>query len=226
MTTVDCPHPPRKDFAMKSTLALRPLEERATPASISFVEGTLRVEGTALADSIRIYFYGADASRVAVVCQTGLLNEWKIVSTSDIKSIIVNGGDGNDRIVNDTNLAAWMTGGNGNDSIWGGSGNDSLYGAAGADQLTGRGGNDSLSGDAGNDTLFGDAGNDTLNGGLGDDLLVAGDGNDVAYGGDGNDTIWGGAGHDLLYGDAGADRILGGLGNDTIDGGLGRVRVR
>ena len=64
----------RKDSAM-APFRCRPtlctLETRATPAGITFTDGHLVVAGTPAADTIRVYFYGADATRVAVVRQTG-----------------------------------------------------------------------------------------------------------------------------------------------------------
>src|SRR4051812_40712109 len=152
---------------IKSRPTLAPLENRMVPAGISFVQGNLVVDGTAGADTVRVYFYGADASRVAVVRQTGTVTESKIVSLAAVKSITVNGGDGNDTLLNDTNLGIKISGGAGDDSIWGGSGNDTLIGDAGDDVLVGRGENDAIDGGAGNDQAFGGDGSDTLTGGQG-----------------------------------------------------------
>ena len=41
--------------------ALHDLEARTVPAGITFTQGHLVVDGTAAADTIRVYFYGADA---------------------------------------------------------------------------------------------------------------------------------------------------------------------
>jgi Ca2+-binding RTX toxin-like protein len=77
------------------------------------------------------------------------------------------------------NNVAFVSGGNGNDSIigtilsdnlQGGSGNDTINGGAGADFLDGGVQNDSLLGAIGDDTLVGGTGNDTLDGGDGSDI--------------------------------------------------------
>ena len=62
-----------------SRLALFELERRTNPSGISFTQGNLIVDGTPAADSIHVYFYGADPSRVAVVMQTGPATVSKIV---------------------------------------------------------------------------------------------------------------------------------------------------
>jgi Ca2+-binding RTX toxin-like protein len=85
----------------------------------------------------------------------------------------VQGGDGNDHLVGDSQ----------DNSLWGGAGNDYLNGAAGNDFLQGGAGNDILLGGAGNDSLFGNAGRDLLIGGLGADAVSGGAGDDIAIGG-------------------------------------------
>lgn len=89
---------------------------------------------------------------------------------------------------------------------------DYILGLAGNDSIDGRGGDDVIIGGAGNDEIDGDAGNDRLQGRLG---------NDHIDGGAGNDRLLGQNGKDLLHGESGNDYILGGLNNDTIDGGKG-----
>ena len=89
-------------------------------------------------------------------------------------TVVVNGGDGNDRSrCSRTNEVAavgldggpgddLLTGADSNDTLNGGEGNDRVIGAVGADVLNGGAGNDTLvwnNGD-GSDTLNGDAGND------------------------------------------------------------------
>src|SRR4051812_9661153 len=147
-------------------------ESRTNPSGISFTNGNLVVDGTAAADTIRVYFYGTDATRVAAVLQTGGVTQSKIFSRALVKSVTLNGNAGNDTILNDTNIPVSSTGGVGNDSIWGGSGNDTITGDAGDDMLVGRGGSDVVDGGDGNDQVFGGDGNDSLMGGAGNDNIV------------------------------------------------------
>ena len=53
------------------SLEFTELESRTNPSAITFTQGHLVVNGTAAADSIHVYYYGNDATRVAVVMQTG-----------------------------------------------------------------------------------------------------------------------------------------------------------
>lgn len=92
-------------------------------------------------------------------------------------SVLVAGGDGNDRITTDR-------------------GSDGLDGGAGNDTLNGGPANDTLLGAAGNDLLIGGSGTDRLDGGAGDDRMDAksGGGNDnIDCTGGGDDTIIRGA---------------------------------
>jgi len=63
--------------------------------------------------------------------------------------------------------------------VSGGDGNDTIIGSSFADDLRGDAGNDILNGGAGNDALSGGTGNDNLTGGAGADLLTGGAGNDT-----------------------------------------------
>ena len=123
---------------------------------------------------------------------------------------LLDGGDGNDQV--------WDQSG-GNDTLIGGQGNDSLstYTSSGNDSLDGGDGNDSLYGGKGDDTLLGALDDDLLSGYEGNDSLLGGDGNDTLYGGEGNDLLDGGAGNDYLWDQtAGNDTLLGGLGDDYL----------
>ncbi|RXZ32784.1 hypothetical protein D9O50_15410 [Oxalobacteraceae bacterium CAVE-383] len=123
-----------------------------------------------------------------------------------------------------------------NDLLDGGNGDDFLsgdYQVAGWDTLTT--GDDWIEGGAGNDTLYGSVGNDYLNGGSGANVLIGEDGDDtINSSSDGVDYIEGDAGNDILImdGDLGAANITsngfygnrsGGSGSDTFkftaDGG-------
>ena len=109
--------------------------------------------------------------------------------------IEVFGQAGNDTITldeaNGALPAAFLFGGDGNDTLTGGSGNDLLFGQAGNDTLLGKGGNDMLFGGAGDDVLTGGKGNDQVFGEAGNDRMIwnPGDGTDLNEGGAGIDTV-------------------------------------
>src|SRR5215218_6620981 len=155
------------------------------------------------------------------------------------RTVIVNGGDGNDSITllaKNTELAS-----------------SGLNGEGGDDVVTGPDSNDTLNGGEGNDRLVAGKGDDVMNGGAGNDTLVwnQGDGSDIANGDAGNDgsevngaptlgdtftlepgvgaltllSVDGGAGVDTVNGSEGPDLILGGEGNDVLNGGGGDDRI-
>ena len=119
----------------------------------------------------------------------------------------------------------------GNDVVNATSSNVAVYlqGGDGGDTLTGSGLADYIYGQNGSDTLIGGIGNDTLSGGAGADQLYGGDGTDVLYADD-LDTVYnGGAGTDYLViqdatnttfsiGNQSIEWASGFTGNDTIDG--------
>lgn len=126
--------------------------------------------------------------------------------------------DGNDAVLNNTDLPMYATGGMGNDSLTGGSRADHLLGQEGNDRLFGRGGNDTLDGYVGNDLFYGGDGNDALYGWWGNDTMHGGNGDDSLQGFDGNDLEYGDAGADSLFGSNGSDHLEGGAGNDYLSG--------
>jgi len=91
-----------------------------------------------------------------------------------------------------------------------------LRGADGGDTMYGYGGADRLEGWGGDDRLVSGAGDDFLWGGLGHDVLVGEDGADIIEGFDGSDAIVGGAGADLLSGGRGIDGYYGQGGDDVF----------
>ncbi|MFE2534632.1 calcium-binding protein [Streptomyces sp. NPDC059371] len=174
-------------------------------------------------------------------------------SASDLDTLIVKLGDGNDTATVDPDNRGYsrIYGGTGNDSLTG-HGRDVLYGQDGNDHLYGGGGvyGEGAFGGAGNDVLdscgytcHGGTGNDVLSGGVSeadgsyrdyDNSLFGDDGNDVVHGnagadhiegGRGNDSLYGGSGRDKIYGNSGNDLIHGGSGTDTLSGGPGTDRV-
>ena len=134
----------------------------------------------------------------------------------------VSGGDGNDTIFT----------GDDRDTIFGDAGNDFIDGGIDADEIDGGDGNDTIIGGEGSDTITGGAGDDLIFGGLDPSLpdelnipddtdLVTDNGRDFIDGGDGNDTIFGQDDDDTILGGAGDDMIDGGIDDDLIDGGSG-----
>ena len=181
---------------------------------IEIVGGVLTIAGTSKGDRIVL---SSDGTNV-----TATIN--KQTSTfllSDLASISIDGGKGNDRIDIASSItgSATITGGAGNDRIHGGGGADTITGDAGNDWLWGGDGDDLLDAGAGNDHLFGELGSDQLLAGAGNDALDGGEGNDILDGGAGHDQLRGGLGDDQLFGGAGKDLIYGNDGNDFLDGG-------
>ena len=139
-----------------------------------------------------------DALVAGAGCTVGGLDA--TCSAIGISRIVVNAGDGNDRVVVDFNNPSTINGGTGNDILSG-------VNIVGDDTINGGDGNDNMFGNGGFDRMFGQAGNDVINGG--------GD-SDGMSGGTGNDTMFGGAGNDVLNGNAGIDTLNGGSGFDDL----------
>jgi hypothetical protein len=155
-------------------------------------------------------------------------------------------GEGDDVLVNRTDLSMSANTLNGNDRITGGPKRDILKGDIGNDDLSGYLGNDIEDGGPGNDWFIqsGDPGTtadaDSFIGGSGLDQVsyfarskpVTADA-DAVRGDDGaageHDTIgasveaiMGGGGNDRLLGTSRVDYVYGSAGNDRLDGGTGR----
>jgi Ca2+-binding RTX toxin-like protein len=143
------------------------------------------------------------------------------------------GGLGNDRLDTYTGTGnKLLDGGLGDDFLYGGTGNDTLIGGDGKDSLSGSAGDDSLSGGAGNDTLTAGAGLDTLLGGAGNDVLFSrttdmaaalDDGANLMDGGDGDDSAYGGLGNDTLIG-GGGESIPDNVGSFVLSTGNGNIK--
>ena len=210
------------------------LEERRLLA-ITLVNGVLNIPGTARGDVIATRIIGKN---VMVTLNTV---ESKF-ALAKVHSIVINGGNGNDFIVNGAGtIPARLVGGAGNDTLSGGNGNDTLCGGAGNDRLYGQGGDDLLDGGLGNDTIVGGIGNDDtvtyadrtkpvtvdLSKGTGGQAgefdsisgvenIIGGAGNDSLVGDNYANMIWGGAGNDTLTGNGGLDTLYGEDGNDIF----------
>lgn len=162
-------------------------------------------------------------------------------------SVTIQGTSGADKLVAETTLKSFVTGGAGDDVFTGNGTASQLSGGEGHDTFIVKGAGDvviELSGQ-GTDTvnafsdytltanvenlrLSGTAlagnGNELANRIIGngmDNVLRGLAGDDTMQGGDGNDRLFGDDGDDVLRGDGGIDRIDGGLGNDQLFGGEG-----
>lgn len=157
------------------------LESRLAPAkvvSFNAMTGALTVDGTALVDKVTIST--ATDGRVVVASNLGGTTKTVAYPRATIRSVVFHGYEGNDVLVNKTNVPTVAYGGKGNDSFTGGLGNDRFYGGTG---------NDILIGNAGNDLLYGMAGADSLNGGLGNDKLYGGTETDKLVDTSGSNTV-------------------------------------
>ncbi|MFO1005158.1 MAG: calcium-binding protein [Planctomycetaceae bacterium] len=142
--------------------------------------------------------------------------------TIDNDDTVVNGGDGNDKVIVAVTSGAVtldLTAGFIETVTATTSTANNTFNAAGATwavAITGGSGNDTITGGQMNDKLTGGAGNDSIIGGDGNDLLTGNDGHDVLQGDDGNDSLTGGKGTDVFYGGAGNDSLTID-GEDTVD---------
>jgi Ca2+-binding RTX toxin-like protein len=166
-----------------------------------------------------------------------------------LRSIHLNGGEGDDIIVGAKSFDETISGGLGNDTLHGGTGGfdrivetapkgstDPVQMALTDERLIGAMGRDVIA-DFESALLIGGAGADTLDGstftgrptlfGLGEnDTLKGGLGDDLLRGGAGNDVMSGGGGDDVITGEAGDDRLTGDAGRDILVGGIGRDVLR
>jgi Ca2+-binding RTX toxin-like protein len=186
----------------------------ASDDGIELVSGALTITGSNKSDRIVV---SSDGTNVTVKFN----KQTETFLATDVTSITIDGGSGNDKIdiAEEVTGTATITGGAGNDRINGGGGADDITGDAGNDWLWGGGGDDLIDAGAGNDKLFGELGNDELLAGAGNDAVDGGEGDDIANGGDGHDRIRGGAGDDQLFGEGNKDHLFGDDGNDFLDGG-------
>jgi Ca2+-binding RTX toxin-like protein len=156
------------------------------------------------------------------------------VRCSSVDELIVNAGDGNDKVVNYTWTPSRLTGGRGNDQLNGGGGADLLDGQEDADTLLGGYGNDDLRGGSGLDTvtysyawypIVADPDGNADDGAVGGHDNVRPDVENLTGGRD-SDRLYGNAGANALNGAEGDDALYGAEGNDTVVGGQGRDTLR
>jgi Ca2+-binding RTX toxin-like protein len=136
----------------------KPEDRRMMVADIDVDDGVLTVEGTSGDDFIYIRANPNDADELVVTVERiggGVLAEAVIdLEDDEVEEIRAYGFDGDDGIVNETNIGAKLYGGNDNDRLWSDLVSD--------DTLDGGAGNDKLEGGRGNDRLIGGTGNDTF----------------------------------------------------------------
>jgi Ca2+-binding RTX toxin-like protein len=173
---------------------------------------------------------------VNATANTGYILTGGIITVGGINfTSLIAGGQGDDVILGTANLADWINGDDGNDSISGLAGNDSILGGAGNDTIEGGLGADTLNGGTGTDTLSYasssaavtvDIGANTASGGdaQGDAIssfenLIGSANADTLTGSSAANSFTGGAGADIINGAGGNDTLDGGLDNDTLDGG-------
>lgn len=171
----------------------------------------------------------------------------KKFSAEEARNLIIDGGDGNDKIIADKDVEAdlQIVGGLGNDTITTAKGNDTVYDNYGANSISTKDGNDTIianqldyvPGEQSQttadtrgffrkllDKITGKSSYEeqTVDG----NIIDGGAGDDYIEGGLGNDYIRGGSGDDVIYGLNGDDSIRAGEGNDYVDGGKGNDNIR
>ena len=193
------------------------LENRTLLTSASFIyeTGALTIDMT---DNASVSVLVGYSGELAV--KTDTINSFN-VSVSKVRSIIINGGEGDNYIdLNEVSPKFGFSEGlAGNIKVFGNGGNDVIVGSDFAEYLAGGKGNDIINGNMGNDTLNGNSGKDLLNGGDGKDTIFGGSGHDQLIGGWGDDKLKGHGGHDTLEGGHAFDVLFGGAGNDRLFGG-------
>ncbi len=162
--------------------------------SAVFAQGILTVTGDDPDNSLTV---SRDAAGVLLVNGGTVSILGGIPTVANTTLIRIFGLKGDDELlVDDLNGAmppAFLSGGDGNDTLVGSLADDELDGGSGEDTLRGgRGGNDHLLGGPGNDVLTGGPGADVLEGQEGNDQIVwnPGDGSDVVEGQSGDDTLF------------------------------------
>jgi Ca2+-binding RTX toxin-like protein len=157
-----------------------PAEAAVSSASINDLTATLNLDGAD--DNVTVSVVGGLLVHGQTTGGLASGSDWdsgtpdnQTVPADGTRTVIVNGGNGNDSITvvaKNTELAS-----------------SGLNGDGGDDVVTGPDSNDTLSGGEGEDRLVAGKGDDAMNGGAGNDTLVwnQGDGSDRAIGDAGND---------------------------------------
>jgi Ca2+-binding RTX toxin-like protein len=120
----------------------------------------------------RIHFHDSAGLEAGEGCQQA--DAHTVTCPGDVDGIVMDMGDGNDFVVNETpNFRSDIIGGPGNDTLTGGPLDDDLTGSAGNDTLNGGGGNDKLR------ELSSEIDADTYSGGAGDSDQILYDASEV-----------------------------------------------
>jgi Ca2+-binding RTX toxin-like protein len=165
------------------------LESRLVPA-VGLSHGVLTIDGGSGGDTIVVSQVG---NQVLVTLSTGSPSS-SLWTLSKVKSVIINGGVGNDTITCTLPKNVTINGGDGNDTI-----TATVIGRA------------TISGGAGNDTITCTTpAPATITGDDGDDTITSS--------GTGWSKISGGSGADIIVGSFGKNYIDGGYGADSITG--------
>jgi Ca2+-binding RTX toxin-like protein len=158
----------------------------------------VKVTGTKDDDKLSVTLEQISGVRTVVVNRNGRQSRFKAV---EVTGVVVDAGDGDDRVFIGDGIMA---------TVHGGAGNDRLEGGRGAQVFFGDGGDDQILAGPGNDSLYGGVGNDVLDCGGGNDYIDAGKGNDVISAQNGQaDTLFGGGGVDSAQVDKNVDLLDG-----------------
>jgi hypothetical protein len=227
------PQPPRV------SLKLEQLENRSL-LSAELVGDTLWITGTPHDDRVKLTAHPSSTELQVEV--NGVVHRFAV--DGSFQSIVIDTGDGNDRVFLHHHLNRLFPGefpppeirietGAGNDRVEGhrklelglfvsaGSGSDRVRTGRGDDRVLGGSGSDHVDAGGGDDEIFGDEGNDRLEGRGGDDYASGGPGRDRLWGNGGQDFLSGDEDADWLAGDPGSDILVGGDGRDFLNGGSG-----
>lgn len=170
----------------------------------------------------------------------------KKFSAEAARNLIIDGSDGNDKIIADKDVGAdlQIVGGLGNDTITTAKGNDTVYDNYGANNISTKDGSDTIIANQ-LDYIPGEHSQTTVdNRGffrklldkitgkssyeeqtVDGNIIDGGDDGNYIEGGLGNDYIRSGSGDDVIYGLNGNDIIKSGNGDDYVDGGKGNDNI-
>ena len=174
--------------SQKTRTSLENLETRClltVSAAFSASTGVLSVISDSASDSITVSY---DSSGNVMVNGGSVSIQGDVPTSTNTMQVSMMGGGGDDVLAFDETNGQFP-----GSYISGGDGNDSVYGTSNADTLLGGDGNDKLVGNQGGDFKYGDEGDDLIvwNNGDGSDFMEGGTGSDsvAVYGSDGDGDI-------------------------------------